>query len=169
MVAGSELSYSSGGKLDDENMEAPVIIEAAHSLIGVRFIKVAGDHDGITRRVLGFRSRHRRYTGTLFAVRRPGDGPAGRRKLTVGSFPGSKAFRPQAVRACHDQSGLVSHAATVGDPTSDGRPFWSGRSLFFASDADRFMVGQCHDPHLRIRPACSIVIAHRVGDAGTVG
>src|SRR5262245_64852288 len=98
MVAGSELSYSSGGKLDDEDMEAPVIIEAAHSLIGVRFIKVAGDHDGITGRVLGFRSRHRRYKGNLFAVRRPGDGSAGRGKRTVGSFHWSEVFRPRAVR-----------------------------------------------------------------------
>ena len=86
MVPGGELAGLAAGYVHRENVEAFVVVEMRISFPGIGLVEVARDHNGVARRVGGFRARLRRNEGDPLRIGRPCNALAGGGQRTVRAF-----------------------------------------------------------------------------------
>ena len=102
-----ELARFSSGDIDDENMQALVVVEMRVPFRGGRLIEVTGDDDGVAGGIGGFRSRRGRHISDLFAIGRPGGDPAGGGQWSIGLFQRTEISFIAAVRPGDNQPGFI--------------------------------------------------------------
>ncbi len=169
VIPARELPHLPRRHVDDEEVQAAVVVEVRQSLRRRWLVVIPGDHLRIARGVRRFGTGHGRHEGDRLAVGRPGQAlaPAGQRR--VRPLRRCEEGRSRAVRADNHQARLVPLAAVIGEPRPVGRPARVAARRRGIARADGVSGGEVHDPQLAVRPSGPVVVRHRVRQMRAVG
>ena len=169
VVAARQLLDLLARDVDDEDVQAPVVVEAGEPFRRRRLVQIPGDHHRIAVGILGFGPGRRRDERDLLAVRRPGEPLAVGRQRMIRAADRREHDRAGSVGPRHEHAGAGVLAAEVGDLLAVARPARAGGALLVRSEASRRTGRHVHNPDLRVRTARTIAVLDAVGNPRRVG